>query len=239
MKSNKVNMLLIAFSIIVQRLLFQSSGIELYQFPFASSLMIFTSQTGNILLILYAFIPIPFILFEFSGCVSQLTEGYGKMWVIRAYKKEKLFVKTIVRCIWEIFIIAIYQVIIFAIAAEEWKMISHSQILLVLLIYYLGMITMVILQCLLELCVDVSYANLICNTFFVGSLFLGTLLLTTEKLKWFGVLLFPNMMFGTRNGIIQQAIINLDYRYPLVYMICLIVGMVCLAVFKFRKKDVY
>lgn len=239
MKSDKVNVLLIACSIILQRLLFQSSGIELYKFPFASSLMIFTSQTGNLLLTLYAFVPIPFILFGFSGCVKMLIEGYGKVWVIRAYRKEKLFIKTIFQCISRVFIIVIYQILIFCIADGEWKMIPRNQLLLILLIYYLGMITMVILQCLLELWFDVSCANLICNIFFVGSLFCGTMLLTTEKLKWIGVLLFPNMMFGTRNGVIQQEIINIDYRYPLVYMVSLTIGILCLAAFMFKKKDVY
>ena len=170
MKSNKVNIALIACSIIIQRLLFQSSGMELYQFPFASSLMIFESQKGNLLLTLYAFIPIPFILFECSGCVRMLTEGYGKMWMIRAYKKEKLFIQTMFRCVWRIFIIAIYQIIIFSIADEQWKTISNGQILSLLFIYYLGLITIVILQCLLELFVEVSYANLLCNIFFVASL---------------------------------------------------------------------
>lgn len=239
MKSNKVNLLLIASSIIVQRLLFQSSGFELYEFPFASSLMIFTSQTGNLLLTLYAFLSFPFILFEFSGCIRTLTEGYGKLWVIRAYNKEKLFLKTIVKCIWKILAIATYQIIIFSIATGDWKAMSGSQTLLVLLTYYLGMIIMVMLQCLLELCVNVSYANLICNIFFVGSLFCGTLLLTTERLKWIGVLLFPNMMFGTRNGMIQQATINVDYRYSLLWMIFLAICILCLAILNFKKKDIY
>ena len=96
MKNNRINLLLIAFAVIMQRVLFQTLDFESYEFPFASSLMIFQSQTGNLLIILYTFLPIPFILFEFSGMVHELMEGYGKLWIIRAYRKDRLYMKTMI-----------------------------------------------------------------------------------------------------------------------------------------------
>lgn len=150
MKNRKTNLLLIACAIIIQRLLFQTITPDVYEFPFASSLMIYQSQIGNIVLVLYAFIPIPFILFEFSGKVTDLTKGYGKLWIIRSCGKERLYLKMIRQCAVELFVIVLYQTVIFGIGAEKFKEISLVQILLTIAAYYIGILALILLQLFLE-----------------------------------------------------------------------------------------
>ena len=98
---------------------------------------------------------------------------------------------------------------------------------------------MVLLQLVLEFFVDASYANLISNLFFVVSLFLGNLLLPAEKTEWLGTVLFPNMMFGTRNGMIYQNAISVEYGYALSYLLGIVVLTGYYGIFKFNKKDVF
>ncbi|MCI5512136.1 MAG: DUF2705 family protein [Oliverpabstia sp.] len=239
MKNNRINLLLIAFAVIMQRVLFQTLDFESYEFPFASSLMIFQSQTGNLLIILYTFLPIPFILFEFSGMVHELMEGYGKLWIIRAYRKDRLYMKTMISCALKLLMIVLYQILIFSIGNGRWQPVSGSQILWVMAAYYIGLLAMVLLQLVLEFFVDASYANLISNLFFVVSLFLGNLLLPAEKTEWLGTVLFPNMMFGTRNGMIYQNAISVEYGYALSYLLGIVVLTGYYGIFKFNKKDVF
>ena len=75
--------------IIMQRVVIQMSGYEVYQLPFASTLFIFDNPTSNLVQILYAYIPLPFVLFYFSGNAREITTGYGKLWLIRSYSRER------------------------------------------------------------------------------------------------------------------------------------------------------
>ena len=66
MKNKWLNIILIICMIIMQRVVIQMSDYEVYQLPFASTLFIFDNQTSNLVQILYAYIPLPFVLFYFS-----------------------------------------------------------------------------------------------------------------------------------------------------------------------------
>lgn len=239
MKNRKTNLLLIACAIIIQRLLFQTITPDVYEFPFASSLMIYQSQIGNIVLVLYAFIPIPFILFEFSGKVTDLTKGYGKLWIIRSCGKERLYLKMIRQCAVELFVIVLYQTVIFGIGAEKFKEISLVQILLTIAAYYIGILALILLQLFLEFFFEPGYADLFINIFFVVSIFVGNCVMLLEKTRWIGIVLFPNMIFGTRNGIIHQNMVDVKHEYVLIYLFAIIFSLSILSILKFRKKDVF
>lgn len=58
--------------IIMQRVVIQMSDYEVYQLPFASTLFIFDNQTSNLVQILYAYIPLPFVLFTFRVMQEKL-----------------------------------------------------------------------------------------------------------------------------------------------------------------------
>lgn len=189
MKSNKVNLLLIILAVIIQRVLFQIAEFDLYEFPFATSLLIFQSQRGNILLILYTLLPVPFILFEFSGIIHELTNGYGKLWIIRAYRKDRLYVKTIIICALKLFMIVLYQVLVFCFGAIRWHPLPRDQALWGLAAYCAALLAVVLLQFLLELSASAALANLISNLLFASALFLENLMLQPEKAKLMAIVL--------------------------------------------------
>lgn len=239
MKNKKMNLLLILGAILMQRLLYQSMGFELYKFPFASSLMVFESEKGNLLLLLYAFVPIPFILFELSGRGQELTEGYGKLWMIRSYKREWLCLKIIKNIALKLLAIVVFATLIFFVGAEKWKNITFRQVVLIIMAYYMGLMAVVLLQFYLEFFVDPGYANVIVNVFFILSLFIGNSVIISDKISWLGIILFPNMMFGTRNGMIFQQNIDINYAHVILYLIVVFVMLCVLSVLKFRKKDIF
>lgn len=239
MKNKKTTILLIACMIFAQRFLFQVADFDFYQFPFASSLEILQNQTGNLVLLLYDFIPIPFILFYFSERGHELTDGYGKLLIIRLYKRGWLCLKTIRTCALELFIIVFYQTTLFLFCDDNWEQISPTQIFLILSTYYLGLLAIVTLQLCLDFFIDSSYANLFTNLFFIISIFIGNCVLPSKHLSWVGAFLFPNMLFGTRNGLIQQEKIYMNYKYAIISLCSAFVLLCFIAVLKFRKKDIY
>ncbi|MFQ7310806.1 DUF2705 family protein [Sellimonas sp.] len=239
MKNRKVSFLLLVSMLLIQRLLYQTTDLELYQFPFASSLRIFDGQTSNILMILYVLIPIPYVLFEFSGKVKGLLEGYGKLFVIRSYKREWLYLKTIGKCALELIVIIGVQTLMFLWGRQKWEEISALQAGLVLAAYWLGLFLLVMLQMCLEFFMDSNYANLIINIFFVLSLFIGTGTMRSERLYGIGILFFPNLFFGTRNGAIQQGDIDVNYEFALTYLVMASVIVCVFSIQKFRKKDIF
>ncbi len=63
---------------------------------------------------------------------------------------------------------------------------------------------MVQLQFLLQLFMDASISNIFVNIFLVVSLIIGNNVLINRDLSRIGVIVFPNMLFGMRSGIIYQ-----------------------------------
>ena len=58
MKNKWLNIILIICMIIMQRVVIQMSGYEVYQLPFASTLFIFDNPTSNLVQIIYVFLTI-------------------------------------------------------------------------------------------------------------------------------------------------------------------------------------
>ena len=59
MKNKWLNIILIICMIIMQRVVIQMSGYEVYQLPFASTLFIFDNPTSNLVQILYLIFDYP------------------------------------------------------------------------------------------------------------------------------------------------------------------------------------
>ena len=199
MKNKWLNIILIICMIIMQRVVIQMSGYEVYQLPFASTLFIFDNPTSNLVQILYAYIPLPFVLFYFSGNAREITTGYGKLWLIRSYSRERLYLKNAILSAAKLACIVIGQTIIFLICDGTWNNLSSIKLIQVIVTYFVGVWALVQLQFLLELFMDASISNIFVNIFCVVSLIIGNNVLINRDLSRIGVMLFPNMLFGTRS----------------------------------------
>lgn len=168
MKNKWLNIILIICMIIMQRVVIQMSGYEVYQLPFASTLFIFDNPTSNLVQILYAYIPLPFVLFYFSGNAREITTGYGKLWLIRSYSRERLYLKNAILSAAKLACIVIGQTIIFLICDGTWNNLSSIKLIQVIVTYFVGVWALVQLQFLLELFMDASISNIFVNIFLVG-----------------------------------------------------------------------
>jgi hypothetical protein len=239
MKNKWLNITLIICMIIMQRVVIQMSGYEVYQLPFASTLFIFDNQTSNLVQILYAYIPLPFVLFYFSGNAREITTGYGKLWLIRSYSRERLYLKNAILSAAKLACIVIGQMIIFLICDGTWNNLSSIKLIQVIVTYFVGVWTLIQLQFLLELFMDASISNIFVNIFFVVSLIIGNSVLINHDLSWIGVMLFPNMLFGMRSGIIYQKNIYVRYEASITYVVILLVVLNIISIIKYKKTDIY
>lgn len=240
MKNNNfINFFLTIAAILSQRVLFQTTEFELYRFPFASGLMVLQSVNANLLLTLYTFIPIPFMLFLFWGWGKALSEGYGKLCLIRSYGREKLCFNTMVDIAGRLIFIVVFQVMIFSVWDRQWKRMDLEKTVFTLLIYYVGLLAIVLLQFCMELFFETQYANVFVNIFILLSLFIESNLILTKGVKWIGICLFPNLLFGTRNGLIYQGNVYIKFNQAALFltMICILIGI--LSMIRFRKIDIY
>ena len=66
MKNKWLNIILIICMIIMQRVVIQMSGYEVYQLPFASTLFIFDNPTSNLVQTLYLIFDYPYKYYTFK-----------------------------------------------------------------------------------------------------------------------------------------------------------------------------
>lgn len=238
-KNNGTNRLLVLFAITAQRISFQTFGYPLPGLPFANGLELVENYNSSWLLILFSYFPIPFILFEFWGRGRKLTEGYGKVLLIRSYKRSRLCIQTIVHILLELAGITAVQILIFSIGELGWHMLTNEEMLKTIAAYYAGLGALILLQFYLEMFGESDYSNIAVNIYFIVSIFTGEALIRLKGAKRLLVLLFPNFMFGRRNGALAVGDINIKFAYAMAALIITSLLFGILSVLKFQKKDIY
>ena len=102
--------------------------------------------------ILCSIFPIPFFLMLFSGKVYDLTEGYGKVLIVREYSKNRLLCVMYLRSLLWIGLIACYLLALFSIGeSEQWEPLTGGQTIAGIFLYGLTLAVCVQLQFALEL----------------------------------------------------------------------------------------
>lgn len=237
-KNNGVNLLLLVIILVVQEaLLFTVSSGSL---RFSTALDVYDSFLSTLLVVLYEYLPIPFVLFLFMGWNSELVSGYGKLLIIRSYGRNRLCLRETGEILAGVFgIVAVQCLISLAgdmvqgTAGKEW--ICGS--LRIVFLYALGLFVTVLLQFSLELVTEAENANLLANIFVVASIFIGNTVISEGKGKWLLCIFFPNLLFAKRNGAGRA-----DGMEMMATLTALLVWMTALAVFslrKFQKRDIY
>lgn len=238
MKCNRISLLLLAGAILLQCFCMRNGSAFDYELPFFSGLLAADSMSGNLLLTLYSIIPMPFLLMFFAGDMDDVTRGYGKLLLIRSYGKGRLMAHLTGRLLLYVTAVSLVMTAAFTlIRIDRWKSLSLEQTVRGLIMYTLTMTAMVLLQYLLELYVEAQYANI---SVIIGSvitlLISGTLGAEYEKIN---LLLFPNLAFAQKNGIITEGgtwnfhMIALGW----ILFVNIILGALCLKILK--KKDIF
>lgn len=226
-------------AVIVQYALFRFSEKSYYLFPFASDMEISFGFLSKIMGIAYGYLPWAFILFFFLGAGRNITHGYGKLIAIRSCKTVKLCAKEQLRIAVQILGIVFAQILIFGIKDADWQMLNVRKCICMLLLYYSGVLNLVLLQFLLEMKLDMEKANLIVNIFAVGSLLAGNRIIPSDRFNAAAIVFFPNLAFASRNGIISSEYVMLETYISLAGSVMMLAVLVILALVVVQRKDLF
>ena len=118
-------------------------------------------------------------------------------------------------------------------------MLTNEEMLKTIAAYYAGLGALILLQFYLELLEESDYSNIAVNIYFIVSIFTGEVMIRFKGAKRLLVLLFPNFMFGRRNGALEVGDINIKFAYAVAALIITSLLFGILSVLKFQKKDIY
>jgi hypothetical protein len=118
----------------------------------------------------------------------------------------------------------------------EWILLFKS-----LLIYYVTMLTLILLQIGLELYISPQIAFLIVNIYVVFSILLAGLIFDYRAYAYKSLLYFliPNFMMGLRTDIMNRQDFIIEFNYAIPLLVLYIFTVICLSLQKIMKKDFY
>lgn len=196
MKNKSVSTLtLVVIFVFVQAVLYKITGSS-RSLPFCTEyqLGVYTGQMINSVFLIY--LPVPFILFLFSGRISNMLAGYGKLIIIRSHNKRALYNKIQLRTILETAIIVILQSIV-SVFINGCNM-SIMECIFAVSMYYLSIVMLIFIMTLLEQIMDAKTAYLVVNIYLIVTLFAGSLIYDwNEYIVYFFILPISLMVYGS------------------------------------------
>jgi hypothetical protein len=216
----------------------QISGFGYYDLPFATDSRVTESMSFNSITLLYAYLPIPFYLFLFWGEAKELTSGYGKLLVIRNGRRSILCVRTVGRISLTLFAVVLIHTAVFSIVRMNWTPISLAVQMKAVLSFYLIMLSVILLQFVLELVID-KQSNLVINIIMSGSLLVGNMVLFNHPASSVAWILFPNLAFSSRNGLLNETPNVVMWQGSIGLAVFLIILFTLVSMRIMRKKDIY
>lgn len=206
MKDEKLVTGLAVGSVPVQWYCMYSSGIMEKQLPFATELLCAETAADNITMILYVVIPLPFMLWVFSGRMEDIVNGYGRLYMIRNCSRRKILFREAGKMGAEVILLqsfawAVYQ----SFSPEEWLRLDALTQMRVMTMYTLTAAAVVLLQFLLELLMGQTAAQIAVLVYCTVSLFVYDLARSAVAQGILRVLFFPNLGFAMRNGALTDA----------------------------------
>lgn len=237
MRNSKTLTGMLAFVILFQYMCMRNSPIFEYELPFLSGLTSADSMSGNMLLTLYSIIPLPFLFMLFSGDMRDLTEGYGKLKIIRSYSKRNLVLCLLGKTAVVVTIITLFMGSVFTLfQANEWKNLEISLQGRGLAMYSLTICAMILVQFILELYLEVQYANLSVIIGMTVCIFISNVLGTKSYVV--NLVLFPSLAFAQKNGVIQGDEVGVSFTGSVIWIILINIFLGVFILKKFTKKDI-
>lgn len=234
MKNNTFDKLLIAVIVPVQFFLIRNEASFDLALPFLSELTSADTIAGNMFLIMYAYLPFPFFLLYFSGKMRNLTEQYGLLITIRGNRKGRLVLMLMGKTLFVVIGIASTMGILYTIGRKEQWIIFDKTLQIQGIILYTATITLLIqMQFLLELYMESHYAFGITTLWGVIALFASGS--TLKQCDMINLILFPNLAFAQKNGVLNEMEISASSAFMIVLVIYLV--FTALILYRIRKRD--
>ena len=189
--------------------------------------------------LVYVIAPILFIVFYSSGSVYDMTDGYGKLLIIRHYSKTKLYLKMCLKNLIISVAAAVIQSIIYICFNYGFPDVGTGVISSVCM-YAFILNAILNLQGVLELIAPPHIANIIVFVFCFLSYYIVQNLPFYTNIMWVAlvvkVLLFPGLLFGMQNGAVHNGSL---YTFSLLVALVLNLITISIGIHKFKKTDIF
>lgn len=238
MKDERITWGLAICSILIQwYFMYVSDDFEM-ALPFSSGLLSADTTGGNMTQVMFVIIPVPFLLWLFSGRIETLTKGYGKMLIIRNYNRKKILLKEVGKMTLTVILLQCFSWTVFqAFANVDWKPLTMAQQAKSMTLYILVLVGTVLLQYCLEFLMNQIYANTITLVYYIISLFCYGAVQDTGTQAILRGMFFPNLGFAMRNGAIETGTDNLFFSSVVeILLICTLFVFISLKIVS--KKDI-
>ena len=236
MKDKQLPLLLLGVMIGMQYFCYFRNPFITWELPFCTALTAADTASGNLLMVMYAYIPIPFFLILFSGDMRCLFCGYGLLLSVRGEKRTRSVLRNAGKITAIVAVIVFAEgVIYFAGRKESWGRLSLEQIFWALGLYVLAVCTLIQLQCLLELYMEVQYA--LALSVIGGAVFLFVSGCVGKRLLWIDSLLFLNLAFAEKNGTITAQWRDIEPCQSLLILLAVYLVILGLILKAYEKRD--
>ena len=193
-------------SVLLQWYVMYSSDLYETALPFAAGLQAADTGGGNVTQILYAVIPVPFLLWLFSGRADAIVLGYGKAYIIRNYSREKLLLREVGAMALRAAVVQAFTWGLFQVCSHpSWNPLTSQEQARVMALYTLALIAVLLLQFCLEMIISQVYAQIVTLVYFAGSLFAYSAAGEAGLPLAARFALFPNLGFAMRNRALEAG----------------------------------
>ena len=184
------------------------------------------------------------ISFYFTGDIAESLSGYGKYMLIRQYNKVKWIIRRFLTIAIKLFGFSILQSILSFFTVSIWLQkqveFSHFNMLLkALSIYYLTLLSLLLLQMLLELYIEPQIALVSVNIYVVFSIALAGILFVYNKGQLLLYCLLPNYAMGLRTSIAPENSMFISYPVAVTVLFIILAIIVVISAKKIQVKDLY
>lgn len=233
MKRNKIFLSTFCIiSVIIQIFHFRYSDI-FFEYGFLIGINKTATYPSIGIALMYVLMPLLFIIFFNSGTLHNLTNGYGKLLIIRNYSKTRLFLKNYIKIIAASIVAVIVQLIIYYFCRNLFEPLSFDLIKSVIM-YFVVLNLIFSVQCILELFVAPHIANIALFIYSFVSYYVVQI--TAESSVIMKILLFPSLLFGMQNGAVSG---ETTYNIYLMTMVLFNIMTVTIGILKFKKTDIF
>ena len=240
---NKRLFLFVILTIIVQVITINNFNAIYTSFPFLDGVPITSSYALENQYFIYWYLPIVGMSFYFSGYLSDELQTYGKILFTRNYSRKKWVIKRYLSLIIVLSLFIIVQLISFNFLLEDTSFIilSQEKIIILLVMYFLTLLTLFSIQLLLELYMTPQLSQLVINAYIVVSVLITKQLFTIGAPKFIYYFFLPNygMGFKTNSSNIpqfQNEVVN--YTIGFLILLILLASVLLFTIAKVKKMDI-
>lgn len=231
-KSKLITLSTLLCAIIMQAFTFLNASGVYYENGFAIGISNQSKNYDVAFNLVLIFLPIVFILFFFSGTIQEITQGYGKLLIIRSYSKVKLILKRLFRNSGLLLLMVLLQCAVFLFVNSSLIRVEKGMFQSLIMCFII-LHSIIMLQSFLELYITPQNTSIILLIYSFASYYIVQV---TEENVLIKILLFPCLMFGMQNGAVSGE--NIYYVYLCIGVILNVI-LVLLCVHKFKKIDIF